>query len=135
MARSDIARYEFRLPRSLNDRIEEVARGPGVFRSRIVAEALKAFLDRKGSSELELRFAERLDQISKRLDRIERNGRIELESLALFVRYMLMVSAPPAEEDQALRAAGRDRFAAFVESVKCQLAGGRLTLVPEDEDQ
>ena len=55
-----------------------------------------------------------------------------LESLALFVRYMLTVNAPLAEEDETSRAIGRDRFAAFVTRVGQQLATGRLTFVPEE---
>ena len=70
----------------------------------------------------------RLDRISSQLARIERNGQIELESLALFVRYMLTVNAPLPEGDEAARAIGRDRFEAFVERVGQQLASGRLTL-------
>ena len=40
-----------------------------------------------------------------------------LESLALFVRYQLTVTAPLPEADQAARAVGRDRFQAFVDQV------------------
>ena len=75
----------------------------------------------------------RLDRISGQLERIERNGHVELESLALFVRYMLTVTPPVADEDDAARAVGRDRFAAFVERVGRRLAGGRLALLPEED--
>ena len=89
-------------------------------------------LDRKGDDALELKFMGRLDRMSNQLARIERNSRIELESLALFVRYMLTVNAPLPEGDKAAQAIGRDRFNAFVERVGQQLAGGRLSLVPEE---
>jgi len=45
---------------------------------------------------------------------------------------MLTVNAPLAEGDEAARAVGRDRFAAFVERVARHMASGRLTFVPED---
>jgi hypothetical protein len=51
-----------------------------------------------------------------------------LESLALFVRYQLTVTAPLPEPDQAARAVGRDRFQAFVDQVGRQIAGGDRTL-------
>ena len=132
MARADLVRHQLFLPRALSERLEALARGPGASKSKILAAALAAFLDRKGDDALELRFMARLDRLSNQLARIERNGQIELESLALFVRYMLTVNAPLPEGDKAAQAIGRDRFAAFVERVGQQLASGRLSLVPEE---
>jgi predicted DNA-binding protein len=132
MARSDLVRHQLFLPRPLSERLDALARGPGGSRSRILAEAVAAFLDRKGDDALELRFMARLDRLSNQLTRIERNGQVEIESLALFVRYMLTVNAPLPEGDKAAQAIGRDRFAAFVERVGQQLASGRLSLVPEE---
>ena len=132
MARAVLVRHQLFLPRPLSERVEALARGPGASRSRILAEAVAAFLDRKGDDALELRFMDRLDRMSNQLARIERNSRIELESFALFVRYMLTVNAPLPEGDKAAQAIGRDRFNAFVERVGQQLAGGRLSLVPEE---
>ena len=132
MARADLVRHQLFLPRPLSERLEALARGPGASRSKILAEAVAAFLDRKGDDALELKFMGRLDRMSNQLARIERNSRIELESLALFVRYMLTVNAPLPEGDKAAQAIGRDRFNAFVERVGQQLAGGRLSLVPEE---
>jgi hypothetical protein len=132
VARADLVRHQLFLPRPLSERLEALARGPGASRSKILAEAVAAFLDRKGDDALELKFMGRLDRMSNQLARIERNSRIELESLALFVRYMLTVNAPLPEGDKAAQAIGRDRFNAFVERVGQQLAGGRLSLVPEE---
>jgi hypothetical protein len=129
MARADLVRHQLFLPRGLSERLEAVARGPGASRSKILAEALAAFLDRKGSDILDQHFAHRLDRLSGQLARIERNGQVELESLALFIRYMLTVNAPLPEGDKAAQAIGRDRFAAFVERVGRQLASGRSILL------
>jgi hypothetical protein len=132
MARSNLVRHQLFLSRALSERLEALARGPGASKSRILAEAVTAWLNRKGADEVELRFVARLDRLSNQLARIERNGQIELESLALFVRYMLTVNASLAEGDEAARAIGRDRFAAFVERVAQHMASGRLTFLPED---
>jgi predicted transcriptional regulator len=134
MARADLVRHQLFLPRELSERLEALARGPGASKSRILAAAIAAWLDRKGADALEHRFTARLDRISNQLARIERNGQVELESLALFVRYMLTVNAPLSEGDKAAQAIGRDRFQAFVERVGQQLASGRLALVPEDSE-
>ena len=133
MARADLVRHQLFLPRPLSERLEALARAPGASRSAILAQAVAAFLDRKGNDEVELRFAKRLDRLSSQLARIERNGQIELESLALFVRYMLSVNAPLPEGDEAAQAVARDRCKAFVERVGRQIASGRLTFMPEDE--
>lgn len=132
MPRADLVRHQLFLSRDLSARLEVLARGPGASKSKILAEALAAFLDRKGANELELRFMARLDRLSNQLARIERNGEIELETLALFVRYMLTVNAPLPEGDTAAQTIGRDRFNNFVERVGRQLASGRLTLIQED---
>lgn len=126
-------RYQLFLPKELADRFEELAAKPGATKSSILAAALTAFLNHRGASEAEERFAIRLDRISDQLARIERNGHIELESLALFVRYMLTVNAPLAEEDEVAQAIGRDRFAAFVARVGKRLASGRRTFGAEEE--
>lgn len=132
MARADLIRHQLFLPRALTERLEALARGPGASKSKILAEAVAVFLDARGANEVELRFMARLDRMSNQLARIERNSHVELESLALFVRYMLTVNAPLPEGDETMRAIGRDRFAAFVERVAQQLASGRLTFVPEE---
>jgi hypothetical protein len=109
----------------LSDRLEALARAPGASKSALLAAAVGAWLDRRGTDELEQRFARRLDRLSDQLARIERDGQVQVESLALFIRYMLAVNAPLAEEDEAGRTIARERFAAFVERVARQLASGR----------
>lgn len=129
--RQDLVRHQLFLPRVTSDQLAQLAAKPGVTRSSILAEAVKAFLDRGAATELDDRIALRLNRISEQLARIERNGHVGLESLALFIRYMLMVNAPLPEEDEALRAIGRDRFAAFIARVGQQLATGRRSFEPD----
>ena len=128
-------RYQLFLPKELSERFEELASRPGVTKSSLLAEAVRAMLNRRRTSEVEDRFQVRLDRMSDQLSRIERNGHIELESLALFVRYMLTVNAPLSDEDEVARAIGRDRFSAFVARVAQQLSSGRITFAPELSDE
>lgn len=121
-------RYQLFLPEALSHRLEALAARPGASKSSILEDALTAWLNRQAASELENRFSQRLDRVSMTLGRIERDGHILLESLALFVRYELMVQAPLAEADEAARAVGRDRFNAFVARVGEALASGQRTL-------
>lgn len=121
-------RYQLFLPEDLSHRLEALAAKPGASKSSILTDALTAWLNRQAASELENRFAQRLDRMSMAMGRIERDGHILLESLALFIRYELMVQAPLPEADEAARAVGRDRFNAFVARVGEAMASGARTL-------
>jgi len=56
-----------------------------------------------------------------------------LESLSLFVRYQLMVTAPLPEADTAARAVGRERFEAFVNQVGRQIGSGKRSIGTADQ--
>ena len=120
-------RHQLFLPEPLSERLEALAAKPGASKSAILADAVTAWLNRRGASELEDLFSRRLDRLSLALGRVERDGQVLLESLALFIRYELMINAPLPEGDQAARAVGRDRFNAFVARVGEALASGRRT--------
>jgi len=121
-------RYQLFLPEDLSRRFDALANAPGASKSAILTDALTAWLNRQAASELENKFGARLDRMSLALGRIERDGHVLLESLALFVRYELMVQAPLPDADEAARAIGRDRFEAFVTRVGEALASGQRTL-------
>ena len=121
-------RHQLYLAEDISAKLEALAAKPGASKSAILADAVKAWLVRRGTQELDDRFGLRLDRISTQLGRIERDQQIVMESLALFVRYYLTTNAPLPEPDQAARAVGRDRFQAFIDQVGRQIAGGNRTL-------
>lgn len=118
-------RHHFYIEHALIERLEQLAAKPGVTMSSIVQSAVRAHLDRRGANELDDMFRNRLDKLSLQLGRIERDVGIVMESLALFVRYQLTVTAPLPEDDQVLRAIGQDRFQAFLDQVCRRLANGK----------
>jgi SpoVK/Ycf46/Vps4 family AAA+-type ATPase len=122
------ARHQLFLDADLSEKLEALAAKPGTSKSAILADAIAAWINRRGSNELDDRFGLRLNRLSAQLNRIERDQQVLLESLALYVRYQLTVTAPLPEADQAARAVGRDRFQAFVDQVGRQLAAGGRTL-------
>jgi predicted transcriptional regulator len=128
-------RHQLFLPKPLSDRLEALAAKPGASKSAILADAVTAWLNRRGVSELEERFGLRLDRMTTAIGRIERNEHVLLETLALFVRYELAIHAPLAESDQAGRAMGAKRFEAFVTQVGRQVAAGRRTIGPTEPGQ
>src|SRR5882724_11599459 len=122
------SRHQLYLDADITEKLEALAAKPGASKSAILADAVAAWLTRRGAQELDDRFGLRLNRISTQLNRIERDQQVLLESLALFIRYQLTVTAPLPEPDQAARAVGRDRFQAFIDQVGRQIAGGGRTL-------
>ena len=127
-------RHQLFLPVPVSERIAALAAKPGASKSAILADAVTAWINRRGASELEEKFSLRLDRMSKAIGRIERDGQILMETLALFVRYELAIHAPLAENDAAGRALAAKRFEAFVAQVGRQIASGRRTLSPANEN-
>ena len=124
-------RHHLYLDDELTEQLEALAAKPGSSKSAIVSDALRAYLARRGARELDDMLRVRLDRISRHLARLERDQQILLESLALFIRYQLTVTAPLPEADQAAaRALGQERFQAFVDQVGRRIADGR-TLTSE----
>ncbi len=128
-------RHQLFLPKAVSDRLEALAAKPGATKSAILADAVTAWLNRRGVSEIEDRFALRLDRMSNALGRIERDGHVVLETLALFIRFELAIQAPLAENDVAGRALARERFEAFVMQVGRAVASGRRTLLPAEGER
>lgn len=126
-------RHQLFLPKPLSDRLDALAAKPGATKSAILADAVTAWLNRRGASELEDRFSLRLDRLTQAIGRTDRDVHVILETLALFVRFELAIQTPLAENDAAGRALGAKRFEAFVVQVGRQVATGRRTFAPTPE--
>lgn len=126
--RKDKVRHQLFLPRPVSDRLEALAAKPGVTKSAILEDAVTAWLNKRGASELEDRFSIRLDRLTRAIGRVERDSNVILETLALFIRFELAIQTPLAENDHAGRALGAKRFKAFVNQVGRQVSTGRRTL-------
>lgn len=128
-------RHQLFLPKPVSDRLEALAAKPGATKSAILTDAVTAWLNRRGASELEERFAIRLDRMTQAIGRVDRDTHVILETLALFIRFELSIQAPLAENDQAGRALAAKRFEAFVNQVGRHVASGRRTLTTTPEQQ
>src|SRR3546814_3762272 len=133
-------RHHLYLDDALTEQLDALARKPGSSKAAIVADAPRSYLARRGTKELDDLLKTRLDRISRQLGLIERDQQVLLETLALFVRYQLTVTAPLPEADQAAaRALGQERFQAFIDQVGRRIADGRtlandlLARVPSEE--
>lgn len=107
-------------------RLNELAAAKGVSKSSIVATALASWLSSDAAGQREAVIAKRLDQLSRQAERLERDLNIQIEALALFIRYYLTVSTPiPEAHQEAARAQGKARFEQFVEQLGRHLVRGR----------
>jgi hypothetical protein len=112
----------------LSKALDALAAKPGATKSGIVNDALAAWVARRGAGQIDDLLKPRLDRVSRDIERIARDVEVLLESLSLFVRYQLMVTAPLPEADSAARAIGRERFEAFVAQVGRQLGSGKRSI-------
>ena len=128
-------RHQLFLDEAVSQRLEALAEKPGMNKSAVLADAVKAWLDRRGTNELDDRFGQRLNRLSTQLNRIERDQKILLESLALFVRLTLLRDAHLPDPDAATRALARERFEQFVAQVGRHLAKGDQSLNPESNEE
>lgn len=130
----DKVRHQLFLPKPVSDRLGALAAKPGATKSAILEDAVTAWLNKRGASELEDRFSMRLDRLTRAIGRVERDSNVILETLALFIRFELAIQTPLAENDHAGRALGAKRFEAFVTQVGRQVSTGRRTLDAAPED-
>ena len=114
------------IPHEHARRHDEQAAKKGVSKSSIVAAALASWLSPDAGDQREAAMAKRLDRLSRQFEKLERDQNIEIETLALFVRYFLTVSTPvPEAHQEAARAQGKARFQQFVEQLGRHLMRGR----------
>jgi predicted transcriptional regulator len=121
-------RQNLYIDRELSEALEALAIRPGGNKSRIVNEALRVWLARRATKEVDDLLKVRLDRISRETARCRRDIEVMLEALALFVRYQLTVTAPLPEADAAALATGNERFERFIAQLGRQIAGGNRTL-------
>jgi predicted transcriptional regulator len=119
-------RHHLYLDETLTEELDRLARKPGSSKSAIIADALRAYLVRGAGKEADAVLKARLDRFAGIVNRVERNQDVLLETLALYVRWQLTVTAPlPESEQAAARAAGEARFQSFIDQLSRRMAAGR----------
>ncbi len=94
-------------------------------RSLIAEAAIASFLSPDSDEAREAAITKRLDQIDRRMTRLERDVGIGVEMIALFVRFWLSNAPPPPESERVLlRKQGGDRYDAFMAALGRRLAKG-----------
>lgn len=93
--------------------------------SMIAEAAIASFLSPDASERREAVIVKRLDQIDRRMTRLERDVGIAVESLAVFVKYWITTTPTlPEPAAQAARAKAGERYDQFVTALGRRLAKG-----------
>ena len=93
--------------------------------SMIAEAAIASFLSPDDAERREAIVAKRLDQLDRRMARLERDLGIAVETLAVFIRFWITTTpALPEPAAQAARAKAGERYEAFVAALGRRLAQG-----------
>jgi hypothetical protein len=93
--------------------------------SMIAEAAIASFLSPDDAERREALITKRLDQLDRRMTRMERDVGIAVESLAVFIRFWLSTTpALPEPAAQAARAEAGKRYDRFVTALGRRLAHG-----------
>lgn len=93
--------------------------------SMIAEAAIASFLSPDDAEKREAAIAKRLDQLDRRMTRLERDIGISVETLAIFVRFWLATTpALPEPAAQAARAKAGERYETFITALGRRLAKG-----------
>ncbi|NCC22017.1 MAG: CopG family transcriptional regulator [Alphaproteobacteria bacterium] len=135
-------RHQFLLDRGTSARLNALAQGPGATKTDIIAEAIRAFLERGSDPEISQVIAPRLDRISRDVDAVrqelgilQREVETVREALAGLVHFSLVLHAklPPFDMDQ--QAIGYKRFINFSTKVASRTDSGMSSFAfDEDKD-
>ncbi|MFG1247829.1 ribbon-helix-helix protein, CopG family [Xanthobacter flavus] len=94
-------------------------------RSLVAEAAIESFLSPDAAERQEAAITKRLDQLDRRMTRMERDVGISVEMLAVFVRFWVATTpALPEPAAQAARAKAGERYDQFVTALGRRLAKG-----------
>ena len=106
-------------------RLAEYAARRNQSRSLIAETAIESFLSPDAAERQEAVLTKRLDQLDRRMTRMERDVGIAVESLAVFIRFWITTTpALPEPAALAARAKANERYEAFITALGRRLAKG-----------
>ena len=94
-------------------------------RSLVAEAAIESFLSPDAAERQEAAITKRLDQLDRRMTRLERDVGIAVESLAVFIKYWVSTTPTlPEPAAQAARSKAGERYDQFVTALGRRLAKG-----------
>ncbi|XYK79006.1 MAG: CopG family transcriptional regulator [Labrenzia sp.] len=124
-ARKKKAQISAYLDQDVMKMLSDYAGRRNLSQSLVVEAAIASFLSPDADERREAAITKRLDQIDRRMTRLERDLGISVETLAIFVRFWL-ATTPALDEltAKATRAKAGERYDAFVNALGRRLAKG-----------
>jgi hypothetical protein len=110
---------------ALSRALVEYAQRRGKSKSLVAEAAIGSFLSPDAAERQEAAMTRRLDQLVRRMERIDRDVGIAAETIALFIRFWLLVTPQlPDQTQPAIRAKGIERYEHFVTALGKRLSKG-----------
>lgn len=110
-------------------RLYALARRQSKTLTEIVDAALTDYFADAANDERDAAIVRRLDRMSRQFDRLERQNTVLGETLALFIRYFLMVTPQvPEHQLDAARAKSEQQFEQFLEQLGRDLQSGKRVI-------
>jgi len=107
----------------------ETLKGPlrhaRVVQASVLAAAMASFLSPEGADRREAAIARRLDKLTNQFERLTRDQTILIETLALFIRYQLSVTAPLPSSSRGSSRPGQGPLPAIHRATRASLAARR----------
>jgi hypothetical protein len=109
----------------LSRSLAEYAKRRSKSKSLVAEAAIGSFLSPDAAERQEAAMTRRLDQLVRRMERLDRDVGITAETIALFIRFWLLVTPQPPDQTQpAIRAKGIERYEHFVAALGKRLSKG-----------
>lgn len=104
--------------------LNRAVEGGAANKGAVVDAAIKELLDPKRKESAQAKMIQRLDRLTRAMEKMADEGIAQSETLALFVLYYLCITPPlPETARPAAEAVGRKRFDHFIAQVGQRLVG------------
>lgn len=110
-------------------KLQALALRRGRTQTDLVDAALTEYFTDSSRDERDAAIVRRLDRLTRQFNRLEQKDTVLGETLALFIRYFLMVTPSlPTSQIDAARAEGEKQFNLFIEQLGRDLQSGKRVL-------
>lgn len=129
-------RHQFYLDTRLSEKLEALSSKPGASKTSILTAALTNWIEQRGASEVEVRFAARLDRQQRVQQRLERKTDALIELVGVFVQHQMALVAHHPPFDPETAQLGKERFGSLLDLVERRLSNDGIVarLAKESED-
>ena len=103
-------RHQFHLPDAISEQLNLLAAKPGASKSVIMAEAITAWIERKGMRDTDDRFGAKLDRLAMSQKTQGQDIEMIIEMLGALIGHEMLLTAHQPQYDETTRSLGRKRF-------------------------